>query len=130
MLYNRRAIVDHVRYDANVEWWNTKMARLAKAEWSFTQIHPELPPHFDYMFSKAARLPPARGRLVQFAHRVPRKLPVLGELVWKSADVYFPQQLAPHFLEAWEELEREGGGQSDRSELPAGTAGSEPSGPK
>ncbi len=107
VLYNRDAIVDHVRYDANVEWWKTKMPRLAKAEWSFTQIHPELPPHFHYMFSTAAALPPAKGRLGHLAHLVPRWAPLLGPLVWKSADIHFPQQLAPYFLEAWEELDRE-----------------------
>lgn len=130
VLYARRAIVDHVRHDANVEWWKTKMPRLARAEWSFSQIHPELTPHFHYMFSKAARLPPARGRLARLAHRVPPKVPLLGKLVWGSADVYFPQQLAPYFLAAWEELEREGRAQSEPVELPASAGGSEPSGPK
>lgn len=107
VLYNRRAIVDHLRYDADLEFWKQKMQRLAKTERDFSRIHPEIPAHFHYMFSKAARLPRAEGRFARFAHRVPPGAPLLGRLVWGSADVYFPQQLAPYFLEAWEQLERE-----------------------
>lgn len=108
VVYNRRAVVDHLRRDATVEWWREKnVPRLARTEREFMRIHPELPAYFHYMFSKAAKEPPARGRLARLAHIVPPSVPVLGRLVWKSADYYFAQQLAPAFFAEWEAAERE-----------------------
>lgn len=107
VLYARRAVVDHLRFDADVESWKRKMPILARAERAFTAIHPELPPHFHRLFSAAARRPPARGRLARLAHGVPPGAPLLGPSVWASADAYFAQQLAPHFLAAWDEAEAE-----------------------
>lgn len=130
VLYNRKAVVDHLRFDADLEFWKQKMQRLAKTERDFVRIHPEIPAHFHYMFSKAARIPVAKGRFARLAHRVPRRVPLLGKLVWGSAEVYFPQQLAPYFLAAWEELEREEADQPAEAPLRASSAGSDPSGPK
>ena len=56
------------------------------------------------MFSYAASLPAARGRAARLTPYVPRWVPVLGPKVWGGADLYWKQQLAPHFLEAWEEF--------------------------
>ena len=102
VLYNRAAIVDHLRYDATVEYWTKKMARLAQTERLFCAIHPEIPPWFYRMFSHAASLPPARGRGAKLVRYVPRWVPWLGPRAWSAADVYWRQTLAPHFLEAWD----------------------------
>lgn len=100
LLYNRQAVVEHLRED-DLEFWCQKVRRLAYVERDFVQLHPEIPPYFHDKFSAAAALPPARGRGARLVGRVPRWVPWLGERVWASADLYFSQQLAPHFLEAW-----------------------------
>ena len=115
VLYNRRAVVDHLRRDDDLEHWKGRMRRIALTEHRFTEIHPELPPWFFNMFSGAVSLPPARGRGARLASFVPPWVPWLGPRVWGAATVYWQQQLAPYFLEAWEE---------------ASSAGSSPGGPK
>jgi hypothetical protein len=65
-------------------------------------MHPDVSPYFHRMFSAAAARPPARGRGRRLVRIVPRWVPWLGKRVWASADLYFRQALAPHFLEAWE----------------------------
>jgi GT2 family glycosyltransferase len=103
VLYNRRALVDHLRRDATLEFWKGRVRRLARTERQFIALHPEVRPWFHDIFSAAAAKPPARGRGVKVARFVPRPVPWLGPYVWNSADIWFAQQLAPHFLEAWEE---------------------------
>jgi GT2 family glycosyltransferase len=103
VVYNRDAIVDHLRTDATLEFWKEKMRRLATTEHQFTQIHPELEPWFHRLFSQAAEMPPASGRGVRLASFAPRWVPWLGPRVWRSADLAWKQALAPHFLAAWEE---------------------------
>lgn len=103
VVYNRGAIVDHLRTDANLDYWKKKMRRLAIAEYQFTQKHPEIEPWFHRRFSKAAQLPPVRGRGVHLASVVPPWVPWLGPRVWTSADLAWRQALAPHFLQAWDE---------------------------
>ena len=104
VLYNRDAIVDHLRHDAELGFWKEKMRRLAFTERQFTALHPEFEPWFFNLFTWAAQLPEARGRGRHLAWVVPHEFPWLGERVWDSADLYFKQQLAPHFLEAWAEF--------------------------
>ena len=141
VLYNRRAIVDHYRPGMTPEFWQEKVRRYAATERQFLRIHPELEPYFFNMFSSATRLPPARGRGLRLARFVPRRLPWLGPYVWKMVDIYFRQQLAPHFLEAWEEAagampsaswlaESSDGGsdQPSRSEAAGTSLGSKPGG--
>ena len=112
VLYNKRAVVDHLRHDANLEWWKQKMDRSAKAERQFTAIHPELEPWFYRMFTGALMAPPHRGRGARLARFVPRWVPWLGPYVWRHAETYWKQQLAPHFLEAWERYEPQPSGSS------------------
>lgn len=110
VMYNRAAIVDHLRHDATVEFWKRKMTRLAQTERRFCALHPDIPPWFHDKFAEAAALPAARGRgaaLLRFlprALRTPagRQLPWLGPKAWSAADLWWRQQLAPHFLEAWD----------------------------
>jgi GT2 family glycosyltransferase len=101
LLYNRRAEVEHLR-EMDLEFWRSKVGRLAKAERAFVTKHPEIPAYFYEMFSKAAARPAARGRGRLLIKYVPRSLPWLGEPLWKSADLFYRQALAPGFLEAWD----------------------------
>lgn len=143
VLYNRDALVDHLR-PMTLEFWQRRARRVAVSELQFVHMHPEVPPYFQRLFARAASLPTARGRGRHLAGIIPAWLPWLGPKVWTSLDLYFKQQIAPHFLEAWEEAVRDGvaGGpiQPDLSERgasasagPGGersSSGSPPGGPK
>jgi cellulose synthase/poly-beta-1,6-N-acetylglucosamine synthase-like glycosyltransferase len=101
VLYNRRAIVDHWR-PMTLEVYRSRAPQLAATEWQFCQMHPDVPPWFFQKFSDAVARPQARGRGARMARFVPHWVPWLGGRVWSNADVYWRQQIAPHFLEAWE----------------------------
>jgi GT2 family glycosyltransferase len=101
VLYNRRAAVDHLR-SMTVELWQARAPRLAASERRFCELHPEVAPWFWRMFSDAAARPPLRGRAARLARFVPRWVPWAGPRVWRHADVYWRQQIAPYFLTAWE----------------------------
>ena len=103
VLYNRRALVDHVRPGMTLEFWKEKARRMAAAERQFVTKHPEMEPWFHKKFSAAARRPPLRGRAMRLAPYVPRWVPWLGPKVWENARRTYWQELAPHFLEAWDE---------------------------
>lgn len=137
LLYNRDALVDHLR-PMDLEFWKKRARRVAIAEHQFSQLHPELPPWWHGKFSEAMRMPPARGRAIPLARFVPRSVPWLGPRVWHAVDIAYKQALAPYFLAAWEEAEAGGGGpaQPDLSEFASGSSvgskpgGSSPGGPK
>jgi GT2 family glycosyltransferase len=118
LLYDRRAVVDHLR-PMTLEFWQRRVRRIAVAERQFVQLHPEIAPWFHGLFTSAARRPPARGRGVGLARYVPPWVPWLGPRVWASADIAFKQALAPHFLEAWAECRAGGAAQPDLSERDA-----------
>jgi GT2 family glycosyltransferase len=101
VLYNRRAIVDHWR-PMSLDVWKSRAPMLAATEWQFCQMHPDVAPWFHQKFSDAISRPRARGRGAALARFVPKWLPWLGEKVWFNADVYWRQQIAPHFLTSWD----------------------------
>jgi len=133
VLYNRRAEVEHLR-PMTLEFWQRRARRLAVAERTFVSMHPEIPPYFREKFAYAQTFPPASGRGVPMIPYVPAWLPWLGSRVWASADRYFSQAIAPHFLAAWEEAEgasESRAAQPDLSEREASSSGgSPPGGPK
>jgi len=133
VLYDRRAVVDHLR-TMDLEFWKQRAHRVARAEHQFSRLHPELPPWYHGVFSHALTLPRPRGRGLRLAPYVPPWVPWLGPRVWYSVDVTYKQALAPPFLAAWDEIERETGRdgvQPDRSgREPESSAGSPPGGPK
>lgn len=100
LLYNRRAEVEHLS-EVDLRFWGRRVRRLARSERAFVAKHPEIPPYFLELFSRAAALPPARGRGRSLIRIIPRSVPWLGPRVWTSADLYFRQALAPAFLDAW-----------------------------
>jgi len=103
VLYNRRALVDHVRPGMTLEFWKEKARRMAAAERQFVTKHPEMEPWFHKKFSAAARRPPLRGRAIRLAPYVPEWVPWLGPRVWRNARIAYWQELAPHFLAGWDE---------------------------
>jgi len=102
LLYNRRAVVEHLR-EMDVSYWRSRMRQSAHAEREFVRLHPDVTPYFQRMFSAAAALPPAQGRGRHLIRFIPRRVPWLGRVAWNSADAYYQQALAPEFLAGWEE---------------------------
>ena len=102
LLYNRAAVVEHLRtYD--LAFYRRRVRRLARAEREFVGKHPELEPWFFRKFSYAARQPRASGRGRHLIRHVKPSTPLVGARAWRSADLYYGQELAPDFLSAWDE---------------------------
>jgi GT2 family glycosyltransferase len=135
LLYNRRAVVEHLR-EISLAYWQQRMDRAAMAEREFTRKHPELDPYFYKMYTWAMLGRPARGLGRHLIKLIPRGFPWLGERVWLSADVYYRQALGPPFLEAWEADRRESAPAEGRVVAPyllegeaTSSGGSPPTGP-
>ena len=108
LVYNRRAVVEHLR-PMSLEFWQARARRIAASEATFVRLHPELRPWFHDLFEWAAAQPKAEGRGLRWGPYVSPRLPVLGPRVWRSIDRYFKQAIAPHFLAAWQEAARNPG---------------------
>ena len=102
VLYNRRAVVDHLR-EFDLDFFKQRVRRAARAEREFVRKHPELEPFLFRMFSRAQELERASGRGRHLIKFVSRSSPLLGKRAWRSADLFYRQQLAPDFLNAWRE---------------------------
>jgi len=113
VVFNAGAIVDHHR-EMTLAFWKRRAARIAVAEREFTRLHPELEPWFQRLFTAAAQEPPASGRGLRLARWVPPWIPLLGPRVWHSVDLSYRQELAPHFLAAWESARNDGPDLSER----------------
>jgi GT2 family glycosyltransferase len=103
VIYNPRALVDHLRPGMTLDFWREKARRMAASERAFVTIHPEMEPWFFNKFSAVAKRAPVRGRGAKLAPFVPESVPWLGPRVWKAARRFYEQELAGPFLEAWEE---------------------------
>jgi GT2 family glycosyltransferase len=109
LLYNRRAEAQHLQaYD--LAFYEQRVRRIAFAEREFVRLHPDVPPFFFNLYSAAAEGEPASGRGRGLIGWLPRSFPLLGERAWTSADLYYRQRLAPHFLSAWKEAATAGPG--------------------
>jgi GT2 family glycosyltransferase len=105
LLYNRRARAAHL-HQTDLEEWRGRMAATAPAERRWVRLHPHLRPYFYERFSAAAARPTARGRTGRYLLRwVPTWMPWLGRRVWGNATIYYRQQLAPAFLQAWQDAD-------------------------
>lgn len=134
VLYNRMAEVEHLR-EMDLDFWRQKVGRLARVERTFVAKHPEIPPYFYEIFSRAAAAPRARGRGRGLIRWISKSFPWLGPKVWTSAHLYYTQTLAPEFLAAWNS-----GGPAEPAEGPVApylldsavrsSGGSPPGGPK
>ncbi|HEX4734152.1 MAG TPA: glycosyltransferase [Thermoleophilaceae bacterium] len=119
LIYEREASAEHL-HDVTLERWKARMAIQARAERAWVRHHPDEEPYFYTRFSEALRHPPARGRIGRaLLPHVPRTTPVIGDRVWRRADLYFRQQLGRPFVDAW-----------DQEERAASSGGSSPGGPK
>jgi hypothetical protein len=119
LIYDKDAAAEHL-HEVTLERWKSRMAIQARAERSWIRHHPGEEPYFYTRFSEALRHPAAQGRIGRaLLPHVPRTTPVIGERVWRRADLYFRQQLGRPFVDAW-----------DQEERAASSGGSEPGGPK
>ena len=100
LLYNRAAVAEHL-HPMDLEFWKRRVARIAVSERQFVRMHPDFPPYFHDLFTKAMGDAPAQGRGERLARWIPPWVPVVGPRVWTSADAVYRQALAGPFLEAW-----------------------------
>jgi GT2 family glycosyltransferase len=105
LLYNRGAVVEHLHPTTVAEWRN-RMAATARAEREWVRLHPELPAYFHDKFAEAEAERRAHGAGRLLLRWLPPSVPVIGPRIWRSGDLYFRQQLAGAFLEAWRAAER------------------------
>lgn len=101
LLYNRRAIGDHL-HRPTVDDWKRRMAATAPAERRWVEHRPGMPAYFHDLFAAAAARRRAHGPGRALLRYVAPESGLLGRLAWESADVYYRQQLAPAYLGAWE----------------------------
>jgi hypothetical protein len=99
--YNRAASAEHV-HPMDLDSWIPRVARIARSERRFVELHPGFEPYFFSLFAGAAAAPPAKRPVAALARVVPRGVPVVGPLVWGSVNGVYLQALAPSFLAAWE----------------------------
>jgi GT2 family glycosyltransferase len=125
LLYNRRAEVEHL-HPMDLDFWRRRVRRIAVSERRFVALHPEIPAYFHDMFSDAVSRPRAAGHGARLARVVPRRVPLLGPLVWSRADLFYRQALAGPFLEAWGAA----GQDAPSPDAPTSSGGSPPGGPK
>jgi GT2 family glycosyltransferase len=102
VLHAADARVQH-HHPPTLEAWRVRMAEVAVAERRIVAAHPEVAPHFHDLLAPAAAIPPGRGWSARLAAVVPERAPWLGPRVWKRADLWFRQQLAPAFMAAWDQ---------------------------
>lgn len=126
LLYNRRADAEHL-HPTTIEQWRGRMRATAAAERTWVAMRPEFEAYFHDRFLDAAQRAPHRGRLGRaLLPFVAPSTPWLGERVWTRASIYYRQQLAPAFLEGWEEAAQAEAepspGADARSAVPSGRA--------
>jgi hypothetical protein len=66
-------------------------------------LHPELPAYFRDRFAAALEGPSGSRLAARAIGVVPRRLPLIGERTWASADRWYSRQLGPSFVQAWEQ---------------------------
>jgi hypothetical protein len=119
LIYDRDARAEHL-HEPDLGRWKARMLTQAQAEREWIRRYPDEQPYFYNRFSPALRQPPARGRIGNaLLPYVPRSVPIIGERVWRRADLYFRQQLGRPFVDSW-----------DQDERAASSGGSAPGGPK
>jgi glycosyltransferase involved in cell wall biosynthesis len=100
LIFDRHAVGEHL-HQVTFEDFRRRMTATADAERKWIEIHPELEPYFHDRFAEAAAGPPGSALAARALGLVPRRLPILGERVWASADRYFCRALGGPFLAAW-----------------------------
>jgi GT2 family glycosyltransferase len=102
LLYNRRAWAEHL-HATTVDSWKRRMAIAGAAEYGVVQMHPDAEPRLYERMTEVMAAAPAHGRAAKLVGLVPQWVPFIGPIVWRSAEQQWMEQLAPPFLEAWEE---------------------------
>lgn len=133
VIYDKDAIVDHWR-PMDLDVWKARAPMLAATEWQFCQMHPDVEPWFHTKFADADRYPGLGTKARTMARFVPPWVPFLGPKVWDKADLQWRKEIAPIFLEAWEQAKRgERSSQPDvealLAERESHSGGSSPGGP-
>jgi len=100
LLYNRRAIGEHL-HPTTLADWKRRVAATAPAERRWVEHRPEMPAYFHDLFEEATRRRRRFGAARALLAHVSPDGSRIGRRAWASADVYYRQQLAPAYLAAW-----------------------------
>jgi hypothetical protein len=85
----------HVTRPLSEDDARTALPRLLAEEDAFLRAHPHVESYLRAPLEDASRLPPLRGRTGRaLLTRTPAGLPILGDRVWRNADVYYRQKIA------------------------------------
>jgi GT2 family glycosyltransferase len=98
--YNDRALAEHL-HAPDLDSWRERLRAVAVAERRFCETHPEAVPYLYERFAEAAEHAPARGRSAKLARLIGPGFPLAGPRLWAIVDLYYRQQAAPVFMEAW-----------------------------
>jgi GT2 family glycosyltransferase len=104
--YDPHAEVEHL-HPPTLAGWQERMRAVARAERQFVAKHPGIEPYFLARFERAAAAPRMRRPVVGLSRIVPQRMPWLGPRARLAAELFYAQQLAPAFLQAWEEAGRD-----------------------
>jgi GT2 family glycosyltransferase len=102
--FNRAASAEHL-HAFTLDRYRQRVAEIAPAERRFVAAHPELDPYFHTIFVDALEAPKARGVFGRLLGAFSPGTPLIGARIWRSADAYYRQQLAPCFLDSWAKAE-------------------------
>ena len=115
--YRAAAVAEHL-HEPRLAEWRDRIARIAVAERAFVACHPDVPPYFHDLFTRALAQPAPRGRGARLAGVIPPSAPWLGVRAQASAEARFLHDLGPRFLAAW--------AQAGSGQPPGGESGTAP----
>lgn len=115
LLYNREAEAEHL-HEMSLDFWKERIKRIARAERTFVERHPEQRPYFHDLLQAHILERPPRGWTARLAPVVLPSVPLLGPRVWASVDAVVRHELAPHFMKAWDEAPGTVGASPDLTE--------------
>lgn len=100
LLFNAKARAEHL-HQPQLDEWRERVRLIAQAERRWVALRPDKAPYFHDLFAHALARPRSRGRWRRVVRLVPRRTPLIGTRAWTSVDLYFRQQLATAFMDAW-----------------------------
>jgi len=100
LFYNRCADAEHL-HPTTMDDWRKRMSAIATVERRWVSHRREMPAYFHDTLLHAAGLPRARGVTAALLRWIGPDTPLIGRHVWRRADLYYRQRLAPAFLEQW-----------------------------
>lgn len=118
VLFDSKAVVDHVK-SATIADYQARAPQLARAEWTFTQLHPEIDPWFHRQLSNVYNREVGGRSAARAVGVISWRVPWLGPRIWNAAKAYWLAQMAPPFMAEWNRLEAEAAASTPAKRSPA-----------